>query len=390
MKESTPELQPATPAGGRGTSLRWLRGGDEFFARLAAELGRACVAVRMEFYVVRADSVGRAVRDHLVAAALRGVQVRLLVDALGSAGLPGEFWAALRLAGGEVREFNPLGRMRAFVRNHCKLVVVDFATALVGGFNLAEEYAGDGVTRGWADCGLELAGVAVGPLAGAFDARWEVAAGGPLKLGPLGIHRRPRATRIDDRLQLIISGPGLAPNGLQVALRSDLVKARDVRIASAYFLPSVRLRSAFRWAARRGARVRLLVGARSDVEVARRAARHLYSGLMRAGVEIYEYQPQVLHAKLFVLDGAAYVGSANLDVRSLYLNYELTVRIGDPGAAAEAAAIFDSWARLAVRVDASRWRNSRSLWEKMLEHSAFWILARLDPFLTRGWTEEPD
>ena len=194
---------------------------------------------------------------------------------------------------------------------------------------------------------------------------------------------------VDEALEVIVSGPGVTPNGLQVALRADLARSSEIRLAAAYFLPGPRLRAALRRAAWRGARVRLLLGARSDYETPRLAARHLYARLMRAGVEIFEYQPQILHAKLYIADGTAYAGSSTLDSRSLYLNHELLLRLSSPGAAAGAAAIFDHWLGSAVRVDRETWKNSRSFVEKARERLAFWLLARLDPFWTRRF-ESPE
>jgi cardiolipin synthase len=119
-----------------------------------------------------------------------------------------------------------------------------------------------------------------------------------------------------------------------------LKHARHVRIASAYFAPSFRLRHALRAVARRGGTVELLLAGQTDVPIAQLAARSLYGPLLKAGVRIWEYQPQILHAKLVLVDHTVFVGSANLDARSLAINYELTVHLSDPTLAAEAAVAF--------------------------------------------------
>jgi cardiolipin synthase A/B len=370
--------------------VRWLSTGVAYFARLHEVIAGAREEIGVESYIIADDATGRSLRDALSAAASRGVQVRVLADAFGAGSLPGGFWRPLEDAGGRTRLFNPLGSGRFFIRDHRKLAVVDRRNAFVGGFNVADNYAGDGVAAGWADCGAEITGPAAGVLAATFDASWNAAASAPGRGGVLGVRRRPMAAPIDQCIDLIPSGPGLSTNGLQVALRADLAAASEARIASAYFLPGPRLRGTIRRTARRGARVRLLFGARCDVAVARLAARHLYARLMRSGVEIFEYEPQVLHAKLFVIGDSAYVGSANLDARSIHLNHELTLRIRDAGAAAEAADLFDGWLGRSMRIDPANWRRSRSVWERLRERMSFWLLARLDPFVTRRMAPESD
>ena len=136
-------------------------------------------------------------------------------------------------------------------------------------------------------------------------------------------------------------------------------------------------------AARRGGRVRLILAGKSDIPLAKLATHRLYKMLLKQGVEIYEYQPQILHAKLFIMDAEVYVGSSNLDARSLNINYELLVRITDPPVVKEARAIFAEALTHCRRIDAKTWRGSRSLWTKLLEDWAYFLLARVDPYLAR-------
>ena len=137
--------------------------------------------------------------------------------------------------------------------------------------------------------------------------------------------------------------------------------------------------------------VRLLLPAKSDVALSQLATQSLYRRLLRAGVEIYEYQPQVLHAKLFVVDGVAYIGSSNLDVRSLRINYELMLRFEQPALGAEALAVFDAALMHARRVELESWQRSRSFWMRLKQRWAYYVLARLDPFIARRqWRALPD
>jgi cardiolipin synthase len=142
---------------------------------------------------------------------------------------------------------------------------------------------------------------------------------------------------------------------------------------------------------RRGGRVRLLLAGRSDVAVSQLAARSLYRRCLRAGIEISEYQPQVLHAKLFVVDHAVYLGSANLDPRSLAINYELMVRFQDEALAMEARLLLDEIRKHCVEIELNAWRRSRSLWRKLKERWAYFLLARIDPYIARWqWRALPD
>jgi cardiolipin synthase A/B len=135
--------------------------------------------------------------------------------------------------------------------------------------------------------------------------------------------------------------------------------------------------------ARRGGKVQLILAGKSDVAMSQWACRRLYQKLLGAGVEIYEYAPQVLHAKLMLVDKVVYVGSANLDVRSLRINYELMLRLHDKALVAQGSRIFAEALQHSVRIEASTWRQYRSLWGKLKEMWAYFLLTRVDPYLSR-------
>lgn len=370
---------------------RWFRSGGEFFREMLARLGAAQRSIRLEFYIFAPDVAGQSVRSALVAAAQRGVSVRVLVDAFGSGSLPADFWKPLHAAGGVAKVFNPLKLFRLTIRDHRKLLVVDDQFAAVGGCNIADDYTGDGITRGWADCGFCLSGPMVNALARIFDDMF--AQGGECQpqaiLARLSKGVRPPPEDVAPGVQLLVSGPGRQPNAFQKLLRLDIEKSRAVQLASAYFLPSYRMRRLLRRNAKSGSRIQIIVPGKSDVPLAQRAARHLYAGLLRAGVEIWEYEPQVLHTKLFLANDAAYVGSSNLDTRSLHLNYELMLRLTDPAVVAEAGQIFADLLAHSRRIDQATWRHSRAWWEKLREHLSFWLLSRVDPSVTRWLGPSP-
>jgi cardiolipin synthase len=167
------------------------------------------------------------------------------------------------------------------------------------------------------------------------------------------------------------------------ALRGDLARARDVHCMSAYFLPPRRMRRALRRVTKAGGRVQLLLAGRSDVPVARYAAEHLYARMLAGGARIYEYQPQILHGKLFILDDTVYIGSCNLDRRSLNINYELLLRLHWPQLAAQGRKLFAESLAHSREVAAVSWRARRHWWERLRARAAYWLLTRIDPLLAR-------
>jgi cardiolipin synthase len=355
---------------------------------MAVEAARESVC--LETYIYLAGQPGERLRDAMVAARKRGVRVRVLIDAFGSYWLPSGFWQALQDAGGEVRAFNPLAVHRFGFRDHRKLVVCDDGVAFVGGFNIAHEYAGDGVTRGWCDLGLRIEG----PLAGQFTLGFEemfLRADFQRKRF-LGLHKlgsRPPPPAPDR--QLLLSGPGAGRKTIKRALLRDIATARSVQLMVAYFLPPARLRRRLARLARRGGRVELMLAGKSDVPLSLLAAQSLYRRLLKAGVQIHEYRPQILHAKLFIIDDIVYVGSANLDLRSFNINYELMIRLHSRELAAEARSIFQERLSHCRSLGFDEWRQSWSLWKRFQARLAYFLLMRVDPYLAkRQWRALPD
>jgi cardiolipin synthase len=368
----------------------WLPDGDSTYAAMTALIDRAQQAVCLESYLVRsaapAPGAGEDPAARLLAALLRararGVVVRVLYDAFGSEGLPVNFFAPLRAAGGEVRVFSAARRLRLSCRDHRKLLVCDERLAIVGGINIAPEYAGDGVARGWCDLALQIEGPVVAGLAVSFAAMYALA---PVSAAAIRSFRRlaRSAPANGGAVTLLTSGPGWPHGRLRGALRTDLHRARDVHCMAAYFLPPAGIRRALRRVRQRGGSVTLLLGALSDVPVARYAAEHLYARILAGGARLFEYQPQVLHAKLLVMDDTVYVGSCNLDRRSLNINYELLLRLEWPQLAEQARALFAGALAHSRAVPAAQWRARRHWWERWRSRVAYWLLTRVDPLLAR-------
>ena len=372
------------------TAWNWLRTGNEVFPAMLAAIDAAQDSVCLETYIFATGSLGQNFLDRLVGAQKRGVRVRVLVDALGSVSLPDSFWSPLREAGGEARFFNPVALNRLGIRNHRKLLVCDEAVAFIGGFNIAPEYEGDGVTRGWRDVGLRLEGPLAIQLAASFDEMFALADFRHKRFVRL---RRATLKRplISASEQLLLSGPGRGRNPIRRSLQRDLARAQNAQFMVAYFLPTGRLLRMVGRAARRGGGVRLLLPGKSDVATSQLAAQSLYRRLLKVGVEIHEYEPQILHAKLFVVDNVVYVGSANLDPRSLSINYELMIRFEQTQMAEEARGLFQECLQHCRRIEPAEWRSSRTLWQRLKQRWAYFLLARIDPYIARRqWRSLPD
>lgn len=361
---------------------KWLATGDETFPALFAAIEAATKDIRLETYIFANDDLGRQCRGALVKARQRGLTVRVLIDSVGSLTLTHHFWQPLLMAGGEVRWFNPISLNRLAFRNHRKMLVCDDSVAFVGGFNISRKYLGDGIHSGWCDLGLRVTGSLVYQLAEAFDESFTRA---DLK------HKRfARLRRSSAKLKmttsdgdLLLSGPGRGRNPFERALHKDLRHARSVQIISAYFLPSRRLRRDLKRIALAGGKVQLILAGKTDVLLSQLAGRSLYRRLLRSGVEIYEYQPQILHAKLIIVDGAVYVGSANLDPRSLYINYELMLRLTDKQVVAGAREIFHQKQAHTRQIEIDAWRKSTTWWGRLQRRWAYFLLVRIDPLVAR-------
>ena len=284
---------------------------------------------------------------------------------------------------------SPLNLRRFNIRNHRKLFICDQRIAFIGGFNIAPEWEGNGVTRGWRDLGLQIEGPLARELSASFEAMLERADFRHKRF--IRLRRRPGRHAVPDPAgELLLSGPGRGRSPIKLALRRDLEQARTVQIIAAYFLPPLRLRRALSRVARRGGRVQLILPGKSDVPLIRLAAHSLYQRFLRSGVEIYEYQPQILHTKLVIVDSAAYAGSSNLDTRSLNINYELLVRASDDRLVTEAREIFADHLSLSRPVHRMQWRKSRTLWNKLRERLAYLFFAKLDPYVARRqWNALP-
>jgi len=270
----------------RLTNCRWLCTGRDVFPAMLEAIDTAQKSVYLEVYIFAASPLGEQFRGALIRARRRGAKVRVMVDALGSMGLSASFWSPLVELGGEFRFFNPRILNRFGVRDHRKLLVCDERVAFIGGFNIAPEYDGDGVTSGWCDIGLRIEGRLAPELAASFHEMFERA-----ELPQQSFLRFPgfrtRKTMTSGSEELLLSGPGRGASPIKQALRRDLARARIVQVIVAYFLPTWRLRRALTRVVRFGGQVQMILAGKSDVTLSRLAGQSLYRRFLKAGVGIY-------------------------------------------------------------------------------------------------------
>lgn len=364
----------------------WLPSGGVGLPRMLEAIELATRTVELEMYIFQSNGPGEEFRQALVSAAERGVHVRLLLDALGSSRLGEDYWRTLIRAGGEVRFFHPIRSRLAMVRDHRKLLLCDGRLAFVVGFNVGAVYDGDGVEAGWRDAGVVLEGAPAIELARLFEEQYAVAGlRQPTSVRLLRRREQPTSECGSD-VRILPVTPGRGPSCMTTAIEEDLIQTArtggEVVIVSPYLVPTPPLRRAFRKSVRSGVRLRLVVPLQNDVRLSQLASRRLYAGFLRAGIEILEYTPQMLHAKVFLFPHAVYVGSSNLDPRSLHLNFELMVRLTGAKIVAQARADVADLVRRSRAVDRRQWARSRTWSMRLREGWAFWVLYRIDPWLT--------
>ncbi len=329
------------------------RSGSEAFTAIERTIAEARHHVHLEFYIWSDDATGRRVRDLLVERARAGVEVRVLVDGVGT-GLRKAFFRPLLAAGGEFARFNPpriglRSRLLNF-RTHRKIVVTDGRTGFLGGMNVCDaQTIGASGERPWRDTQLRLEGQAVRWLQRAFFENWQFAANQPLKLSPEYFPELPRGEHL---LQIVRSGPDRTDFPILEFLFSAIAGADErIWITCAYLVPDEAILTAIRSAAHRGVDVRLLVPIRGDSRLVAAAVRSYYDDWLACGARVFEYRPAMLHAKSMVVDHElAVVGSANFDNRSFRLNFEILAAVYGSKVAGELAASFEEDLRRAREV----------------------------------------
>lgn len=355
-------------------SVRLLRDGAEAFPAMLESIARAEREVLLEMYWIGDDECGRRFREALMAAAQRGVVVRVIVDSVGSLALTPQFWEPLVAEGALVVWYHPIRALlskldlaRVDRRDHRKILVVDSKEGFCGGINMSRHWLplGDG-GEAWRDDAIAVRGPVAADLRALFWETWRRASrrGRPAEM--------PRFPRQRTRPVSVIASGWSRRRAIRREYLKRIAHAKTyVDIANSYFVPDGAVRRALFRAARRGVRVRVLVPSRSDVLLVQLASEAMFELFLRRGIEVYAYPDTILHSKSAVVDDEfVTIGSYNFDERSFRKNLEANIVVEDAAFARHVRLWFEHDLAMAKRVDLAQWRT-RSLGRRGAEVIAY-------------------
>jgi cardiolipin synthase len=353
-----------------GNRVELLLNGDEIFPAKLRAIRAARKTINMAQYVVEdgqpTDELAAALADRCRA----GVRVNVLLDAVGTLTIPASFQSALSGAGCRVELFRPLSPFvldRFNYRNHRRILVVDGRVGITGGSGTSTRWGGNGRRDGhWRDTDVQVVGPVVAQLQGAFAENWLEATG--VALGGEDYFPRPLERPGSAAAQAVRSSPAGGSDAMYTMFLLAVRSARrSIWITNPYFVPDDKMVQTLSESARRGVRVRLLLPGVIDHNIMRQASRGELGPLLRSGVEIYEYQAALLHAKTMVIDGVwATVGSTNFDRRSFALNDEMNLVAYDRPLATRLQQVFEDDLSRSRPLTYDAWRR-RGIATRMLE-----------------------
>jgi cardiolipin synthase len=353
-----------------GNAVELLFNGEQIFPSLVASIQSAQRTITYAQYFYEDGPVARDIAEALAERCRAGVGVNVLLDAFGSLSIPREYLELMRVSGCHVAWFRPLSQYifrRYHKRNHRRILVVDGRIGYTGGAGVSRKWMGNGRTEGhWRDTDVRMEGPVVEYLQAAFAENWLEATG--MVLGGEAYFPRPIEPRGQVYAQVARSSPASGSAAMYTTFLLALSAARkSLLVTNPYFVLDETMREAVLGTVRRGVRVAVLVPAVIDHALVRQASRAQFGDLLRAGVEIYEYTPALLHAKTMVIDGVwATVGSTNLDNLSFAFNDELNLIIYDRAIAQQLERAFHEDVQASRRVTYEAWKD-RGLKAKLLE-----------------------
>ncbi|MCP5070182.1 MAG: cardiolipin synthase [bacterium] len=365
-----------------GNELELISDTEEILRRVIADVDTAQSTIHMAFYIWSAGGTADEVVEALQRAAQRGVRCRVLVDAIGSA----RWWRSesrrrLQAAGVEVREALEASVLRTYtarndLRLHRKIVVIDGATAYTGSMNMVDPrfFKQDSGVGQWVDAMVRVRGPVIQALLGVFLSDWQIEGGDETAtlLGTSDMKQVPAAG--PSNVQVVPSGPsdGLIVEDaiLQMLVKMIYAARQEIIITTPYFVPDDSMLRALRTAASQGVRVELIVPAKVDSLLVRYASRSFFDDLTQAGVRVQQFTGGLLHTKSITVDGEiSMFGTVNLDMRSLWLNYEVTLFVYGADFGGRLRELQLSYLQHCTQVDRAAWlaRPARS---RLLENTA--------------------
>lgn len=349
--------------------------GNAKFEALIEDLEKAKGHIHFQYYIFRLDNLGKKIREVLTRKAKEGVEVRLLFDDMGSRGVYKRHFQQLIRYGGKVEAFFPsilpLINTRLNYRNHRKIVVIDGRIGYIGGFNVGDEYLGKAKKFGyWRDTHLRIEGSAVHPIQTRFILDWnQASADQPIEYSDKYFPAIPLKGNVS--MQIVSSGPDSQWEQIKDGYLKMIFRAKKyIYIQTPYFIPDISFLDALRIACLSGVDVRIMIPNKPDHIFVYWATYSNVGHLLKAGAKIYIYENGFLHAKKIVIDDeVATVGTANIDVRSFQLNFEVNAFIYDRDKSHELAELFEQDLLLSTELTLDIY-NERSLGIKLKESMA--------------------
>nr|WP_281501117.1 phospholipase D-like domain-containing protein [Erythrobacter sp. F6033] len=347
---------------------------------LIDHIEKAQKSLSIFYYMFQHDHAGTQIRDALVDAAQRGLDVHLIIDAFGS-DAPDHFFDPLVEAGGRFDVFSAKWNVRYLIRNHQKFVIADNARVLSGGNNVSDHYFDPPDKNGWCDLGVAIEGPVVDQFSDWFELLrdWTQSKGSQLRRMRRMVKQWDAG---DGPVRLLVGGPLIRKSHWAWQFKEDLIDARRLDTVSAYFSPPASMRRLMARVARRGS-ARMVMAGKSDIHATIEVARLLYRKLLKAGAKIFEFQPCKLHMKLLIVDDVSYFGSANLDKRSVRINVELMVRVED-GELADRLREFVTQLEGASMPVTPEWYAKEASWFNRLRWQIGYWIALADYRVARG------
>jgi len=370
----TIEAYTVAPVGG-GNTVDVLLNGDQIFPAQLATIRSARETITYAQYFYEEGPIGREIAEALADRCRAGVRAHILLDGFGTIQMPAEYRETITRAGCQVASFRPLSPLSLLAavgfgsankRNHRRILVVDGRIGFTGGSGVSPKWMGDGRTKGhWRDTDVRVEGPVVASLQGAFVENWLDATNDVLG-GESYFPRPPRPGSVF--AQIVRSSPAGGSFSMYTMFLLAISSARrSIYVTNPYFLPDARMTQALIDAPGRGVRVVVLLPGAIDNNIVRQASRSKFGELLKAGVEIYEYQAGLLHAKVMSVDGIwATIGSTNLDSRSFALNEELNAVVYHTTVVAQLEQVFADDLKYSRKIEYQQWRG-RGFFNQLLE-----------------------
>lgn len=371
---------PSFTVEAQGQTLTFYPSGQDRLDALVELIDSATTSLSVCFYIFAEDAASVRVRDAMANAARRGVTVKLVVDGFGAAATDA-FFEPLAAAGGQYWRFSARWSQRYLIRNHQKMVIVDEERAMIGGFNVEDSYFDPPQKNGWNDLGLIVTGSVVGDLV-----RWFEKMEGWVSDSKANWRAIRRILREWDPgkgpVRLLVGGPTRGLSSWSRCVSEDLIHGTRLDMMMAYFSPPKRLVRRIGRIAQKGS-ARLVMAGKSDNGATIGATRALYRYLLKRGAKIWEFVPCKLHTKLIVLDDRTYVGSANFDMRSLYLNLELMLVIDDEGLAEKMRDFVGQHLPASLAITPAVHKQRATIWNRVRWRASWFLVAVLDYTVSR-------